>query len=139
MAGDYIKSNTSIYFTTCHLTLISQYFNPNTAVFLTLTLWKFNHRKSRLNTGVNEGNSAASFCLQAAALVPDKFCNFYLLKKHKFINNLAITKAIKNEHGFGILRILEIFDVGLTKLKNYQISLNKISHRCLLTTKLFSG
>ncbi len=34
---------------------------------------------------------------------------------------------------------LEIFVVCLTKFENYQILLNKISHRFLVTTKLFSG
>jgi hypothetical protein len=34
----------------------------------------------------NEGISAASFCHQVAALVPDTFCNFYLVKNHKIAN-----------------------------------------------------
>ncbi len=40
---------------------------------------------------------------------------------------------------FGILRIIYFFDVCLTKFKNDQILLNKISHRFLLTAKLFPG
>jgi hypothetical protein len=58
----------------------------------------------------NEGKSAASFCCQVAALVPDMFCNFYLVKNHKIANNSATTEAReKNKDIFGILRILEKF------------------------------
>jgi hypothetical protein len=39
------------------------------------------------------GESAASFCHQLAALFPDLFCNFYLVKNHKIANNSATTKA----------------------------------------------
>jgi hypothetical protein len=42
---------------------------------------------------VNEGKSAASFCHQVAALVPDMFYNFYLVKNYKIANNLATTEA----------------------------------------------
>ncbi len=35
----------------------------------------------------NEGISAASFCPQVAAWVPDMFCNFYLLKNRKIAKN----------------------------------------------------
>jgi hypothetical protein len=31
----------------------------------------------------NEGKSAASFCHQVAAWLPDMFCNFYKVKNHK--------------------------------------------------------
>ncbi len=41
----------------------------------------------------NEGKSADSFCRQVAALVPDMFCNFYLVKNHKIANNLVPTEA----------------------------------------------
>ena len=58
----------------------------------------------------NEGISAASFCHQMAALVPDIFCNFYIVKNHKIANNSATTEAReKNKDIFGILRILENF------------------------------
>ncbi len=51
-----------------------------------------------------------------------------------------MTKAReKSKHRFVILRILEIFGVGLTKLINIQILLNKVSHRFLLTAMLFTG
>ncbi len=42
---------------------------------------------------------------QAAALVPDMFCNFYLVKNHKIANNSATTEARENMHAFGVLRI----------------------------------
>ncbi len=86
----------------------------------------------------NEGISAASFCCQVAALVLDMFCNFYLVKNPKIANNLATTEAREKKlHIFGILRILEKFRRMLTKFENYQLLLNKISHRFLATTKLF--
>ncbi len=75
-----------------------------------------------------------------AAWVSDMFCNFYLMKNHKIAINSTTAKARgKNKHLFGILGILEFFDVCLTKFKNNQILLNKISHIFLLTTKLFTG
>jgi hypothetical protein len=41
----------------------------------------------------NEGKSAASFCCQVVALVPDTFYNFYLLKNDKIADNSATTEA----------------------------------------------
>jgi hypothetical protein len=41
----------------------------------------------------NEGESAASFCHQLAALFPDMFCNFYLVKNHKIAHNSTTAKA----------------------------------------------
>jgi hypothetical protein len=41
----------------------------------------------------NEGKSAASFCRQVAALVQDMFCNFYVVKNHKIVNNAATAEA----------------------------------------------
>ncbi len=46
-----------------------------------------------IDHGMNEGKSAASFYRQVAALVPDMFCNFYLVKNHKTANNSAMTEA----------------------------------------------
>ncbi len=46
-----------------------------------------------IDHGINEGKSAASFCCQVAALVPDMFYNFYFVKNHKTANNSAMTKA----------------------------------------------
>jgi hypothetical protein len=37
--------------------------------------------------------SAASFCCKVAAMVPDMFCNFYVVKNHKTTNNSATTEA----------------------------------------------
>jgi hypothetical protein len=42
---------------------------------------------------MNEGNSAASFCLLVAAWVSDMIRNFYLVKNHKIANNSTTTKA----------------------------------------------
>jgi hypothetical protein len=74
-----------------------------------------------------------------AAWFPDMFCNFYLVKNHKIVKNSTITKA--REKISTDLESLEFktIEVCLTKFKNNQISLNKISHRFLLTTKLFTG
>jgi len=56
--------------------------------------------------GLNKGKSAASFCHQAAAWIPDRFYNFCMAKNHKIAKNLTTTKAReKNKHRFGILRI----------------------------------
>jgi hypothetical protein len=41
----------------------------------------------------NEGISVANYCHQVAALVPDMFCNFYLVKNHKIANNSVNTEA----------------------------------------------
>jgi hypothetical protein len=50
-----------------------------------------------------------------------------------------VPKLDKNKHRFGIRNILDFFfDVCLTEFENYQILLNKISHRFLVTAKLFS-
>jgi len=40
-----------------------------------------------------EGKSAASFCRQVAAWLPDMFCNFYLVKNHKMAKTSTTTKA----------------------------------------------
>jgi len=41
----------------------------------------------------NEGKSAASFCQQVAALVPDMFCNLHLVKNPKMAKNSATANA----------------------------------------------
>ncbi len=68
----------------------------------------------------NEGKSAASFCRQVAAWVPDRSCNFYFVKNHK---NSTIPKA--SEKLSTDLESLEFqkknFDACLTKFKNNQI------------------
>ncbi len=84
---------------------------------------------------------ASRFCHQVAAL-PDIFCRYVLQKcsfceSHKIANNSATTEArVKISTD---LESLEFFYVCSNKLKNYQILLNKMSHRFLVTTKLFSG
>jgi hypothetical protein len=70
-----------------------------------------------------------------AAWVQDMFWNFYLVKSHKISNTSATTEA--REKISTDLESVEFFDVCLTKFENYQIFLNKISHRYLMTTKLF--
>ncbi len=82
---------------------------------------KYNH--------YNQAKSAARLCHQVAAGVPDMFCNFYLVKNHKISHNSIITSKAreKNNLRFGILRILKMFMVCLTKFKNNKILLNKIS------------
>jgi hypothetical protein len=58
---------------------------------------------------INEKKSAASFCRQVAAWVPDMFCNFYLIKNHEMAKHSTTAKAReKNKHRFGIRRILDI-------------------------------
>jgi hypothetical protein len=66
----------------------------------------------------NEGKSATSFCCEVAALVPDMCCKCYSVKNHKIDKNSTTTKARKNKQVFEIIRILELFDVCLTKFKN---------------------
>ncbi len=41
----------------------------------------------------NEGILAASYCHLVAALVPDMFCNFYVVKNHKIVNNSSTAEA----------------------------------------------
>jgi hypothetical protein len=38
-------------------------------------------------------DSAARFCCQVAAWVPDMFCNFYLVKSHNIVHNTTSTEA----------------------------------------------
>jgi hypothetical protein len=91
---------------------------------------------------LNDRISAASFCRQVAALVPDMFSNICLVKNHKIANNSETTEnrdKISTNLESSILRILEIFYVCFTKFENYQILLHKISHQFQETNKLFSG
>jgi hypothetical protein len=88
---------------------------------------------------IKQGKSAACFCHQVAAWVPDMFSNFYFMKNHNIAKTKQPLKLEKNKHSFGILGILEFFDIYLTNVKINQILLNKIRNRFLLTTKLFTG
>ncbi len=68
-----------------------------------------------------------------AAWVPGLVCNFY----HGVVNNSTTTEprgTISTD-----LEFLEFFDICLTKFKNNQILLNNISHRYLMTTRLFKA
>jgi hypothetical protein len=63
------------------------------------------------------GKSAASLCLQVAALVPDMFSNFYVVKNHKIANNSATTEATEKISTYlESLEFWKFFDVGLTNL-----------------------
>jgi hypothetical protein len=66
--------------------------------------------------------SAARFCHQVAALVPDMFWNFHLEKNHKIVHKSYTTKDRGN-----ISTYLESFGVCLTKFKNNLILLNNIT------------
>ncbi len=81
--------------------------------------------------------SAASFCCQVAALVPDMFWNFYLVKNDKIANDNNSVNTQAREKIRTYLESLKFFDVCLTKFENYQILLNKICHRFLITTLLY--
>jgi hypothetical protein len=85
----------------------------------------------------NSCKSAASFYRLMAAWVPDMFYNFYLVKKHKIAKNSTTTIARENiSTHLESLEFWKFFDIRLTKFKNNQILLNKISRRFLLATKL---
>ncbi len=71
------------------------------------------------------------------AWIPDMFCNIYLVKSHKIANNSATTEA--REKISTVLESVEFYNflnICLTKFENYQILLNKISHRFIMTTKI---
>ncbi len=68
------------------------------------------------------------------------FCNFYLVKNHKIANNSATTEAIEKIRTYlDSLELLKSFDICLTKFEIYQVLHDKISHRFLVTNKLFRG
>jgi hypothetical protein len=87
----------------------------------------------------NQDKLADIFCHRVAAWVPYMFSNFYLEKNCKIVNNSATTEARERiRTDLDSLKLDTSFDACLTKFENYQILLNKISHRFLVTTKLFS-
>jgi hypothetical protein len=68
------------------------------------------------------------------------FCNFYFVRNHKIDDNWATTEASEKISTYlESLEFLKFVDVRLTKFENYQILIDKISHRFLVTTKLFGG
>jgi hypothetical protein len=74
-----------------------------------------------------------------AVWVQDMFCNFYFAKYRKISKNSTTVKAREEiSSDLQSLEFYKLFHVCLTK-KNIQILLNIISHRFLLTTKLFTG
>jgi hypothetical protein len=65
--------------------------------------------------GSYEGKSAASFCHQVAAWVPDMFCNFYIAKNHQITKNSTTTKAREKISTYlETLEFLKNFDACLT-------------------------
>jgi hypothetical protein len=86
---------------------------------------------------INEGISAASYCRQVEAWFPVMFLQLYLVKKHKIAKNSTTTKD--REKISSDLEFLEFSYLFLTKFKHNPILLIKISHRSLLTIKLFTG
>jgi len=68
--------------------------------------------------------------------VPDMFCHLYLVISH----TIAITEGReKISTDLESLEFKTFFDVCLTKFEKHQILLNKVSTRCLVTTKVLSG
>ncbi len=82
----------------------------------------FQNETAYFDAAINEGESAASFCHQVAALFPDMFCNFYLVKNYKIAKNSTTTKV--REKISADLESLQFFDVCLTTFKNDQILSN---------------
>ncbi len=60
-------------------------------------------------------------------------CNFYLTKNHKIAKNSATNEDRENKQRFGILTIIFKKMIYLANFENYQILLNKISHRFLFS------
>jgi hypothetical protein len=76
----------------------------------------------------NQDKSAASFCHQVAAWVPDLFCNFNLKNNHKITICLAGTKAReKISIYFETVEFKKFLMCVSLKKKNNQILLNNIS------------
>jgi hypothetical protein len=68
------------------------------------------------------------------------FCNFYLVKSHKVVNNSATIEAReKINTDLKSLEFQKFLGISLTKFENYQNLLNKISHRILVTTRASLG
>ncbi len=75
-----------------------------------------------------------------AAWFPDMFCNFHLEKNHKIAKNSTTIKAReKISTDLEFLEFYKEFDACSTTFENNHILRNKISHRFLLKTKLFTG
>jgi hypothetical protein len=59
-----------------------------------------------------------------AAWFQDMFCNFYLEKNHKAVNNSATTEAREKSTDLQFLECWETFDAYFIKIRSYQIILN---------------
>ncbi len=84
------------------------------------------------------GKFAASLCRQVAAWVPDMLLNLHLVKNYTTAKN-STTSKVREKISTDLESLELIFNVFFTKFKNNQILLHKMSHRFLLTTKLFTG
>jgi hypothetical protein len=72
----------------------------------------------KIKVFTSEGKSAAIFCFQVAALVPNMFCNFYLVENQKIAKNLTRIKAIeKISTDLEYLELKIFFDASMTKSK----------------------
>ncbi len=61
-------------------------------------------------------------------MVPDTFCNFYIVKNHKIAKNSTTTNAGEKKHRFGgILRIKKTFMYVWLTLKSIEFSLIKLA------------
>ncbi len=77
---------------------------------------------------LNEGESAASFCWQLAALFQDMFCNFYLSKYCKIVKTSTTTKAReKMSTDLESLEFCNFLDVRFTILKTIKFYLIKFA------------
>ncbi len=112
----------------------------NRTVIFTVYMWQNRNRNNSFlilkNLKYNYGKLAASFYHHVAALVSDIFCSFYSLKITKLLitqQPLKLDKKINTN--LESLEFQKNFDARLTKFKNNQILLHKISQKFLLTTK----
>ncbi len=86
-----------------------------------------------LKMRINQLPVSATRCQHGSQIC---FCNFYLLKNCKIMNNSANNETREKKLRFGILRILENC---LTRWRNNSILLNIISHWFQWTIELFNG
>ncbi len=86
------------------------------------------------------GEISWQFLPSGGSIGTDMFCNFYFVKIHKIANNSSTTEAKEKISTYlESLEFQKFFQACLYKFESYQILLNKISHRFLATTKLFSS
>jgi hypothetical protein len=73
------------------------------------------------------------------AWVLDMFFDFYFVKNHKIVNNSTTNRAGEKISAYlESLEFTKFFDVSLVKSENNQILRNKISHRFLIATKVYT-